>query len=65
MANGQPTSDYIAWLLAHDYGLAPVDPLKYERVMPTENIGSHFLANTDGNIRIHVQYDVTKLNESE
>ena len=65
MSNGTPYSDYIAWLLAHDYGLAPEETLKYERVLPTDNIGSTFLANTDNTVKIHVQYDITKLEKQE
>lgn len=53
--------DYQAWLIAHHYNLAPDDPLKYERVSPTNGVASYFFANTSNTVRILIQYDVQKL----
>lgn len=64
MSNGEAQSDYIAWLLAREFNLAPHQPLKYERVMPTDNIGSHFFANTSNSVKILVLYDVSELDFS-
>lgn len=57
MSNGSKKDNYIAWLLGHEYGFAPYDPLKYERVLPTDNVGSHFFANTSNIVKCHIQYD--------
>lgn len=65
MSDSEWSNDYQAWLLAHHYGLAPTDPLKYERVSPTDGIASFFFANTSNRIKILVQYDVTKLEHPE
>lgn len=53
--------DLLAWLVAHHYGFAPYEPLKYERVLPTNSLGSHFLANTSNVVKCHVQYDPTEV----
>lgn len=65
MSNGEFKDDYIAWLICHEYNLIPFDPLKYERVLPTDDIGSHFFANTSNTVKILIQYDVTKLEPPE
>jgi len=57
--------DYKAWLICHDYNFIPVDPLKYEEVLPTENIGSQFFANTSNNVKILVQYNTEELKKPE
>jgi len=46
-----------AFILARDYNLIPVDPLKCERVVGDNNKSSIFFANTSNTIKIHIQYD--------
>lgn len=57
MSNGLFEDDLLVWLLAHEYNFAPYEPLKYERVLPVNSLGSHFLANTSNVAKCHVQYD--------
>jgi len=46
-----------AHILAHDYGFAPYDSLKSERVRPSEDdVSSIFLANTAGQCRCLIQF---------
>jgi hypothetical protein len=65
VSNGEPSADWIAWLLSENYGFAPVDPLKYEQTVPDNNIASHFLANHSNTIKILIQYDKSDLEQSE
>jgi hypothetical protein len=53
--------EYKAWLICHEYNFAPYADLKYEEVLPTNNIGSQFYANTSNTVKVHIQYDTTKL----
>jgi len=46
-----------AFILARDYGLVPVDPLKCERVVGDNNQSSIFFANTSNRVKVYVQYD--------
>lgn len=54
-------ASYKAWLLSYEYNFCPIDPLKFEPIPPTGDIGTHFFANISNTVICHIQYDNNEL----
>jgi len=64
MATEDVRTQQHAHIIAHDYGIAPYEPLKTERVIGIgTDICSVFLANTDHTCKCFVQYHADELVE--